>query len=319
MKIVYVLTSDKQDFYLEQLAISLASLRLYNPDISVDIVVDSITESTLTGNRRSLLDLSDSILTIETPVEYGKLERSRWLKTNLRNIVKGDFLFLDTDTVVCGQINSFEMPSSDICAVRDLHVNISKHTHKYDILAKAEKIGWIVEDEEQPFFNSGVMYVKDSELARDFYDSWSKEWIVSAYKGCVSDQPSLCKTNALYGHIITQLDDKWNCQVTENGIRFLNSAIIIHYFASGQKLTKFPYIFNDRDIYIEVRNKGISDKIQGILSKPKGAFCEKTQLISDKDVDFFQTPLCQYLRKFYYSSPNIYKKIVDFGRKFKHL
>lgn len=55
-KIAYVLVSDESDTYLEQTIISLYSLRLYNPNVTVVLVVDDITDLTIKGKRCKILE-----------------------------------------------------------------------------------------------------------------------------------------------------------------------------------------------------------------------------------------------------------------------
>lgn len=50
-KIVYVLASSQEDYFLEQCLISLKFLRKYNPEAYVVLVCDDTTESSLNGNR----------------------------------------------------------------------------------------------------------------------------------------------------------------------------------------------------------------------------------------------------------------------------
>lgn len=319
MRAIYVLTSDESDFYLEQLALSLYSLKLHNPDLKAEVVMDKGTSLSLDENRRNLLKSADTLTVIDVPEQYDKMHRSRWLKTGLCNLVEGDYLFIDTDTIICGKLAGIELTQGDISAVSDLHVSIKDHAHRNDILSRAGKIGWEIDDENLPYHNSGVVLVRGTDKAKEFYRRWNEEWIISASKGCASDQPSFCKVNQESGHIITPLDNKWNCQVSENGIRYLHDAVIIHYFASGRSKAEAPYIFNSKKIYEEVRREGMTSCIQEMIENPKGAFIDKVQLISDTDVDFFNTPLAQYLRKFFYAKPALYNKLVKLGRKLKHL
>ena len=47
-----------------------------------------------------LKDMIDETIVIDLPHEYTNKEKSRILKTNMRNYVKGDFLFIESDGVV---------------------------------------------------------------------------------------------------------------------------------------------------------------------------------------------------------------------------
>ena len=93
-KIVYVVTSDETDVYLEQALLSVFSLRKHNPNAYVELVVDQNTNTTITGKRGEILKYIDNKVVVNVPEEYNKLSRSRWLKTSLRQHIKGDFLYI---------------------------------------------------------------------------------------------------------------------------------------------------------------------------------------------------------------------------------
>ncbi len=320
-KIIYVLTSNEADYYLEQLVISVRSLRLYHPDVYVGVLVDKQTNETLKDNRLKLLHQVTEIIEVETPQNYSQMQRSRFIKTSVRNIVDGDFLFIDTDTVICGDLSDIENYREYICAVPDLHVPVSKHTYTYDISARAKIVGWDITKSGCVYFNSGIIYVKDSQTAKQFYALWNKLWTESMKHGCSSDQPAFCKANELSGGIITELSGVYNCQIVENGLRYLVNAKIIHYFASNMKGIKNvgPFLLKDNALYASIRQSGEieDDVVMGLISNPKSAFTDKVQLISEQDVDFFNSPICQYLRKFYYRFPLFYNGVIKGIRAIK--
>lgn len=100
-KIVYVVASLDDDIYMEQAIVSAWSAHHYNPDVNIVLVCDQDTEATLhKGNRqRYVEELFNEIFVQQLPDTYSMIERSRALKTMVRNIVTGDFLYLDTDTM----------------------------------------------------------------------------------------------------------------------------------------------------------------------------------------------------------------------------
>ena len=100
-KIVYVLVSQESDFYYEMLLLSLHSLRLYHSreDTEVVVVMDQDTHTRLQEMRATLLK-EITPLPVDVPSDYSIKQRSRYLKTNLRELLRGDFLYLDTDTVL---------------------------------------------------------------------------------------------------------------------------------------------------------------------------------------------------------------------------
>ena len=54
-KIVYVVTSDENDVYLEQALLSVFSLRKHNSNVYVELVEDQDTDATISGEKKLLL------------------------------------------------------------------------------------------------------------------------------------------------------------------------------------------------------------------------------------------------------------------------
>jgi hypothetical protein len=73
-------------------------------------------------------------------------------------------------------------------------------------------LGWKY-SENDFYFNSGVLFVKDTDDTHQFYEYWHSLWRKNVLKGINYDQPSLAKANELMGCKICKLDDIWNCQI----------------------------------------------------------------------------------------------------------
>ena len=99
-KIVYVLTSSSKDTYLERTLISAFSARLHNPDATLLVVTDQVTMDNLKGKRAEIKKYVTYFIVVDIPAEYNNMQKSRYIKTNLRKFVKGNFLYIDCDTVI---------------------------------------------------------------------------------------------------------------------------------------------------------------------------------------------------------------------------
>lgn len=318
--IVYVVISDESDCYLEQACLSAFSLRIHNPTAMVILITDNSSNKTFKGKRHNLLYNFDKVIEVDVPDILSKMQRSRYIKTSLRRYLEGDYLYIDSDTIIADKLDDIDSIQGEIGAVKDLHLNIDRHSLKQSILTSAKKIGWSISNLDTPYYNSGVLYVKDTPNTRSFYEKWHKYWIEGVASGRSIDQPSFGKTISGSSVIITELDGVWNCQVTENGLRFLAKAKIIHYFAS-HSLTNSPYsyLFQDQSIYTEIKQHGkLSDKIKLLIAYPKEAFPEKLLLISDMDVDFFFSPITKSVRLIYYSYPTLWNKVEIVLRKIRN-
>lgn len=91
-KIIYVLVSNENDCYLEQALVSIYSLRLYNPDANLLLLVDEETSRTLeNGIRKLILNYVSKLVIVDVPFHYSKQQKSRYIKTSLRSQVIGGF------------------------------------------------------------------------------------------------------------------------------------------------------------------------------------------------------------------------------------
>lgn len=287
-KIVYVVTSDETDFYLEQTLLSVFSLRKHNPDAYVELVVDHNTNETIAGKRGEILKYIDNKVAVNVPKEYNKKETSRFLKTNVREYVNGDILFIDSDTIITDKLDEIDLFDGDIGAVINNHVPISKYYNNYATLVRrrAKQEGWKCTDEVQ-YFNSGVLYVKDTEKARHFCSEWHLTWkkFVKEY-GRYYDQAPLAFVNEKYNYVIKELSGQWNCQVLRMGLPYLHQAKIIHYFASNGD-NRLVYIFGNPMIYHIIREKGfITRDIIDYVNNAKSAFVNPTRLCTPKELNF---------------------------------
>lgn len=291
-KIVYSVVSDNTDYYLDQTLLSVYSLRLYNKDVNVTLVVDTITEGTIKGNRKEILNYVDKIIPISVPSNYNKVQRSRYLKTTLREYIKGAYLFIDSDTLITGKIDEIDYWDFIIGATADKHVPIAIHPMKRFIYENSKKVGFKILDGDY-YWNSGVLFVKDTLLTHDFYKRWNSVWAANTFKGINSDQASLAKVNEEFNYIISDIGGIWNCQLTDNGLRFFTESKIIHYFAStAKKRIISPYNYYQTDIYNKIRLEGhLTSEIKQIIQNPKEQFTNICRIVSKEDIDYLDSAL----------------------------
>ena len=269
-KIIYVIVSDETDTYLEQALISVYSARQQNQDAHISIVIDDLTAETIINKREEIKKYIDDTIVINIPGEHSKAYRSRFIKTNLRNLVKGDFLFIDTDTIICNPLNDIDDISWDICAVRELNKHNKFSDEEPWMYQLAQKVGIEKELWGEPYFNSGVMYVKDTESTHNLYDKWHQYWQDYTQKGLHTDQTPLSMANKIEGHPIHLIDDTWNCQIKYEGINYACSAKIVHYFYG---MDENEFLFSTHSIFNTIKETGyIPSFIKEIAHNPNKAY-----------------------------------------------
>lgn len=323
-KIVYVLTSDHTDCYLQQAIISIHSLRMYHPDATVIVVVDMSTYNSLTGDREMLMKYASEIKIVECPSHYTKHQCSRHIKTSLRHYIDGDYLFIDTDTIITDSLEEIDQFDFVVGAVLDKHILLENHPKKYDIKKWAFIAGWNIESENMPYFNSGVMFVKDTPEAYEFYDKWNLAWANSILKGVNLDQPALGKILSENNLKITEMNGIWNCQITDNGLRFLSNAKIIHYFASMQQWDtseEIPYYFRD-SVVCEILKKEhnlIPPKIRYEILHAKRAFKDRCIILTGRNLDLMETRLFRGVKWLYFNHYRVYDCLNRFVDRFNKI
>jgi hypothetical protein len=280
MKYIYVLTSDEKDYFLEQSLLSITSLRnkVKNPDVTV--LVDDLTELNLIGKRSEIYKVAE-IKSIKVSDEFNKEQRSRWLKTSIRKIVTGDFLYIDCDTVIVDDLSDIAYLNVNLGSILDQHTLIENHPLKKRFKVLDKELRFNSSLITNKHFNGGVLFCKDTPISHEFFNEWHKLWLFSVSKGIIVDQPSLNQANINLNNTITELDGIWNCQIEFNGLQYLNKSKIIHYFSSNRN--EKPYLLANSGVFKKIKEAGyVPDEIKAYLEDTRSLFCPQLRLISDK-------------------------------------
>ncbi len=311
-KAVYVVTSQGNDNYLEQLIVSAYSFRIHNPDTSIVLVTDNETKNIIDTSIPNIYQYISDIIAVNIPPQFNQIQKSRYIKTSLREIVSGDYLFIDTDTVVTGSLKEIDNFTFSIGAVLDRHLLLNKHTGAKEIRKYASWVNWEIPSDGR-YFNSGIMYVKESEIAHKLYNKWHKIWSNTLKnKGISIDQPALAKANAILGYPIIEIDGIYNCQIIENGLKYLSSAKIIHYYASNIGKWDSPYLFRDKTVYERVKRDGIDKNMETMIKNAKSAFNEKSLILAGNMCDAYYSTLSGIARRIFTCLPHINNFIDKF-------
>lgn len=298
-KFVYVLVSEESDYYYEMVSLSLYSLRLYHPADLVEVVMDEATHQRLVGKQATLLDEVTPVV-VPIPPEYNTRQRSRYLKTRLRKIVKGDYLFLDCDTIVCEPLNDVDAFNVAIAMKPDGNrLELSDQGWiKTCIDAGLGKL------ENVPFFNSGIIYVKDVASTHELYEKWHYYWLISIRNNVFFDQPALCKAIAELDSPVSELSDSWNYSLSKLGTERNNKVKIFHYFTyinNGLRSLLFQYI----------RNNGTHNSVVDYLSRNPLRIGYEVFSINNERLLLFTF---SDLLRVYDNTPKLFRFIESFSR-----
>ncbi len=296
-QIIYTLVSSERDCFLEELWVSLYSLRLFHPAVSVKVLVDEPTNAYM-ARFPKLCDMITDIVVVPVPEEYNAKQRSREIKTTVRNVIDGAYLFIDTDTVICKPLDAIDNLTCDIAAVPDGHLPLAELM--FSPTEGIKSIFGVDISDSEYWFNSGVMYVADNDTARAFYKSWNKNWTFSCFqKGNSQDQPALSVTNKEFGGLITRLDGIYNAQVAMS-LKYFADAAIVHWwhmsFIENQDYS--PYF--SLQVYKEVKeNGGITPHVEELIRNCKQSFVSPTMPVGKEHIYFLFSPAGKIFNRIY--------------------
>ncbi|MFP3089891.1 glycosyl transferase [Treponema sp. TIM-1] len=314
MKYLYVLTSSKNDTYYEQFLLSLVSLRMHHSHDEVVVLTDTKTKESLTGKRGRYEKLVSDIKPIDPPNELNQKEISRWIKTSIRHFVSGDFLFIDCDTIIAGLLDILSLQNITLGSVLDTHVLLSQHHLNDEFKKRDVALGYIRERDSDKYFNSGIIFSRDTPEAHVFFNKWHDLWIEGNSRGISADQPSFNQANYELNNIITELPGEWNCQISHNGLPYLCDAKIIHYYATSLVSFVPAYKLASPEILASIKATGeIPKAAMAMLENPKAAFESQTRIIADPVViGAFDGSLFSKLIWLNKRHPKLFKKCDDF-------
>lgn len=302
-QIVYVLVANEKNLYLEEMWVSIFSLRRHHPEATVKVLVDMETKEYL-SRFPQLTSMIDETVVVQTPAGYNAKQRSRQIKTTIRNVLKGDYIFIDTDTVICKPLDGIvediaEMKDfKGIAAVREGHVTMKDTL--FPPTGTVKRIFDIDISQSPLMTNSGVMFVADIPFTHEFYKRWNENWKRSCFeKGNSQDQPSLYATDCQYGYVIRELSGIYNAQVAMS-LKYYTDAVILHWwhmdFIEDQSYS--PYF--SLEIYQNLKKEGeITPQIEELIINAKQSFVSPTMPVGKEHILFLFSPAGKIFNRIY--------------------
>ena len=301
-KLVYVLTCAPEAYYIEQALMAVFSARHHNPDANIVLIVDDKTDALLVDKRAEILKyVSEKIVIPFEDTSKSPMYRSRWIKTSVRQLVQGDYLFIDCDTITQYSLSDIDNYNCEIGAVPESHLLVKDYCNSlYNSAKKSNETIGVDLDAEQIYFSSGVLYVKDTVNTHQLYNLWHQYWLDSEQNGIGKDQPSLAKANHDVGHIISRIPDNYNCIIFTQP-PFYREAYILHITAYKNP----SYLFTNKVLkYVKengLNNEWIKDSILNpCLTLMPFDYCIKNS--------FFETLLLLFKGRRYFLG---YSKYID--------
>ena len=266
-KLVFVLTCAPEGTYIEQAVLATYSAHYYNPSAYIVLIVDDKTDRLISDGRDEILKYISEKIVIPFEDEKTMVYRSRWIKTSVRELVDGDFLFVDCDTVTTRGLEEIDSFGCVVGAVPDSHLKVKEFGDALREASKAKVAPLGIDlDKEEYYFSSGVIYVKDTPETHRLYDRWHSIWEQGVRNGVNIDQPSLAKANIEAGRLIERIDDRYNCVIYTQP-DFAKDASILHFTVFRNP----SWLFSKRVLGI-IREQGIQEWMVPFILNPVSTY-----------------------------------------------
>lgn len=189
LQAVFSLTTTGTDIYAAMTRLAIASLRQSNPGLAVVVACDNRSLSALKAAASPLLHEADRWLDVDVPPGCATF-RNRHVKTRLRELIDGRFLFLDSDLFIRGSIVGLFELDADVAAVPERSPASSQQPLSGTDAEIIAALDWPVDPLR--YMNGGVIYYNDTSPARVFARNWHLNWQQSAERlQRYVDQPAL--------------------------------------------------------------------------------------------------------------------------------
>lgn len=185
MKIVFVCTGQPDSLYVSMTGVVAAAARIVEPGAQPIVFTDEASAGA--GVGRALEDVAEVV--IPPMPHFDPMVASRWLKVRLRSLVDGDFLFLDADALPAARLAPALARVRHVGAVPDSTGLRRPGACPRWVQQLYGELGWRVPS--AIYFNSGVMFWRDTEQARQLGRAWENAWETTRALGDARDQPSL--------------------------------------------------------------------------------------------------------------------------------
>lgn len=189
-QVVFCLTTTGLDIYWCMQLVAINSLRRFMPSAKVKIAIDDESFGCISSYDREKLDQRNvDLLVVDTP-EGSAIFRNRWLKTNLRQLISGEFLYLDADLVVRGEIHDIWTYQGDIVGVLDR--NQTTPYFACSDKSRYASAGWSLP--RHGSINGGVLFWRNTASAHLLGQAYHSRWLeIGSVANRYTDQQALNK------------------------------------------------------------------------------------------------------------------------------
>ena len=226
--ICFVLAAKDLGLHADMAAVAVLAVRRLHPQARITLVTDEPTARAVDHGNHALGNIVSEIIMQPTGTD-DPIVSSRHLRTTLRQLVKGDYLYLDNDAIAVRPLDWGWPEGVDLAMARDWNERGIRAEALPIIENLHSKLGW--KFRLDPYFNNGVIFVRDTPVAHAFYAEWHRRWKQTLSLGIPRDQMPFNSVIAEGIATIAILPDRDNW-VTHSTAMLRGRARIFHFFAT---------------------------------------------------------------------------------------
>jgi Nucleotide-diphospho-sugar transferase len=231
MKVVYAVVAGPGSPFLDWAAASAYVSKSLPSIDAVELCTDKGTLEFAKSVNHHLLKIVDAVR-VAPPFDGTARERSRWVKTQVRSMVDGDFVFVDADALPVADFPEVFDHGHDFAAAED-GAPFSQIAGWY--VPASAQAGWKINHDIH--YNSGIFFIRDNETTRAFGRAWNRKWLewrAIDKSGVFADQPSFNSAVFESGMSAATLPRKFNILLSRPSAA-IDDPRIFHYAASTRR------------------------------------------------------------------------------------
>lgn len=278
-KVCYVITDHGLGQYARLTFLSASLLRRLYPDMEILLLCDSPTAVYLQESHRNLLDLVTHCVPVETGLPEAR-SSSRFIKSAMRQIVSGNFVFIDSDALPIRRFDDICAGNCELAAAPDRDISTWELTPSEFVVKHMRDLGY----EGAPpgiYYNSGVLFLADTPAMRKFGELWHSGWHkFRAGQGAYMDQPAFNYAIRVSGARLRTLDGSYNAMISTSVWQGVH-ARILHFWLNAQALhTQGTNLLAHLYTHLEATGRVDYGAVDRVLANPF-AFCRTRSVVMD--------------------------------------
>ena len=231
LQVCYVIVSTGWDRHAQMAWLSAQSMRLQEPRARIIAVVEGTTNGADGEVAARFAGTADDVL-VKTSDVTSPVGKSRFHKMALREYVRGDLLYVDSDTLAVAPLGDVMTCPGEVGAAADFNNDPGRHWFPPELEEPFRQLGW---QYPLPYYlNAGVILMRDTPGVHAFSREWIARFQASSVLPHVWDQATF--NSALFATAVPHavLPNRYNAIVVKRNYRF-KSTSLLHFFGSAEE------------------------------------------------------------------------------------